>query len=62
VLPPNEVAAAFTNQVRLIVAQVVASIHQARTLANLRDTLLPKLMSGEMRVGHAEQLIVEVSR
>ena len=62
VLPPNEVAAAFTNQVRLIVAQVVASIHQARTLANLRDTLLPKLMSGEVRVGHAEQLIVEVSR
>ena len=27
-----------------------ANIHQSRTLATLRDTLLPKLLSGELSV------------
>jgi type I restriction enzyme S subunit len=30
---------------------------QSRTLAALRDTLLPKLLSGELRVKDAEQII-----
>lgn len=30
-----------------------------RTLANLRDTLLPRLMSGELRVGAAEKIVSE---
>lgn len=32
-----------------------------RTLATLRDTLLPRLMSGELRVGPARELIEEVA-
>jgi len=28
---------------------------QSRTLASLRDTLLPKLLSGELRISSAEQ-------
>ena len=28
-----------------------SSIHESRTLAALRDMLLPKLISGELRVG-----------
>jgi type I restriction enzyme S subunit len=30
---------------------------ESRTLATLRDTLLPKLMSGELRVRYAEKLV-----
>ncbi len=31
--------------------------HQSRTLATLRDTLLPKLLSGELKVQQAAQII-----
>jgi type I restriction enzyme S subunit len=34
---------------------------QSRTLAALRDTLLPKLISGELRVNDAEKLVREVA-
>ena len=30
-----------------------ANIHQAQTLATLRDTLLPRLISGQLRVPEA---------
>lgn len=30
----------------------MANLHQSRTLASLRDTLLPKLLSGELSVGN----------
>ena len=35
---------------------VVGNERQTRTLAALRDTLLPKLISGELRVKDAERL------
>jgi len=34
-----------------------ACSEESGTLANLRDTLLPKLVSGEMRVKDAEQFM-----
>ncbi len=34
-----------------------AAAREARTLAALRDTLLPKLLSGEIRVGDADRLV-----
>jgi type I restriction enzyme S subunit len=37
-----------------------SNIHQIRTLTNLRDTLLPKLISGELRVPEAEQMVAEL--
>ncbi|MEJ5309970.1 MAG: restriction endonuclease subunit S [Anaerolineae bacterium] len=50
VMPPETVAEAFTRQVRPLVDRIIAAIHESRTLAALRDTLLPKLISGELRV------------
>ena len=50
VLPPKELMIAFTEQVASLYNQITANIHQSRTLATLRDTLLPKLLSGELRV------------
>jgi len=32
---------------------------QSRTLATLRDTLLPKLLSGELRIKDAERFVSE---
>lgn len=34
---------------------------ESRTLADLRDTLLPKLISGELRIPDAEKLVSEVT-
>ena len=48
VLPPPELMAAFTAKVAPLYAQITANLHQSRTLATLRDTLLPKLLSGEL--------------
>jgi len=48
VLPPKEIMAAFTAKVAPLYAQITANLHQSRTLATLRDTLLPKLLSGEL--------------
>ncbi|MDZ7266887.1 MAG: restriction endonuclease subunit S [candidate division KSB1 bacterium] len=56
-LPPAPVAKAFTNVVRPSVDRIIASIHESRTLAALRDALLPKLISGELRVKDAERFL-----
>jgi type I restriction enzyme S subunit len=47
-LAPKEVLLAFDKHVTPLFLQVHANIHQSRTLATLRDTLLPKLLSGEL--------------
>ena len=53
VLPPKELMSAFTAKVAPLYAQITANLHQSRTLATLRDTLLPKLLSGELSVAAA---------
>ncbi len=57
VLPPSAVADAFTKQIQPAIERILASIHESRTLAALRDTLLPKLISGEVRVGDVERYV-----
>jgi type I restriction enzyme S subunit len=50
VLPPEELMVAFTAKVAPLYAQITANLQQSRTLATLRDTLLPKLLSGKLSV------------
>ena len=38
---------------------IVSNIHESRTLAELRDALLPKLLSGELTVPAAEEIVGE---
>jgi type I restriction enzyme S subunit len=57
VLPPDQIAKTFTEQIRLTVFRIIDSIHQSKTLAALRDTLLPKLISGELRVKQAKKIV-----
>ncbi len=49
-LPPQDKIIEFTQQVRLCWKRREVNHSQIRTLENLRDTLLPKLMNGEVRV------------
>lgn len=50
VMPPNQLAEAFTKQILPFIDHIMASIHESNTLACLRDVLLPRLISGELRV------------
>jgi restriction endonuclease S subunit len=54
VLPPKDLMAAFTAKVAPLYAQITANLHQSLTLATMRDTLLPKLLSGELTISGPE--------
>jgi type I restriction enzyme, R subunit len=47
------------GRLREAVRRLNAAIHQSRTLATLRDTLLPKLLSGELSVGDSTSRLVQ---
>ena len=49
-LPSVSVADAFESAVMPIMERILSNLHQSRAIAALRDTLLPKLVSGELRV------------
>ncbi len=48
--PSDEVIQQFNNYLESIESKLIYNSKQIQTLENLRDTLLPKLMSGEVRV------------
>jgi type I restriction enzyme, S subunit len=56
VVPPAELIAEFDRFARLARQARETRRAEAETLAALRDTLLPKLISGELRVRDAERL------
>jgi type I restriction enzyme S subunit len=49
-LPPNDLLNRFNESVEIYFNKIATNQTQIRTLTALRDTLLPKLMSGEIRV------------
>lgn len=55
-LPPAEVVDAFQNIAAPLFDRLVENERQAQTLATLRDTLLPRLISGQLRLPEAEAL------
>ena len=60
-LPHEAEAGELTDMVQPLVDQIIANIHESRTLAALRDALLPKLLSGEVRVEDAEKRVKGVA-
>lgn len=54
-------ARAFDHLVKPMTERIIGNVHEAKTLANTRDLLLPKLMSGEIRVREAEGLLGAVA-
>jgi len=49
-LPPAPLLEKFDECVSPLIHRIFANCNESRTLAALRDALLPKLLSGELRV------------
>ena len=56
-VPERSAVARYGAAVQPIFRRLKCLAHESRTLADLRDTLLPKLISGELRVPEAEGLV-----
>lgn len=56
ILPPEGVADRYSKLIESSDEKQAELIKQSHTLAQLRDTLLPKLISGELRVKDAERI------
>ncbi len=54
-VPPSDLLQAMDTVLSPLIERIVANNVESRTLATLRDTLLPKLMAGEVRVPVAEE-------
>lgn len=52
VIPPKELTNKFGEFVKPIHMKIMKNKEESRTLGSLRDSLLPKLMRGEVRVKH----------
>ena len=59
VAPPCEVACTYESKTSPMHRKQERLVKESRTLAALRDTLLPKLLSGEVRVPEAERVVGE---
>lgn len=57
VIPTPEMVEAFTTVTKPMFDQINRNIAQSRTLTTLRDTLLPRLLSGELSVAVASRQI-----
>ena len=57
VIPPDETVFAYEQTAKPLNDKIIANVEQIQTLENLRDTLLPKLMSGEVRVQFKQESV-----
>ena len=61
VRPGSAVMISFGEVVTPLMDRILANVEESRTLAATRDLLLPKLMSGELRVQTAERAVEAVA-
>lgn len=54
IVPDQGSLSAFVEIAAPLVSKVFANCNESRMLAELRDTLLPRLISGELRVGEID--------
>jgi type I restriction enzyme S subunit len=59
--PPNELAEIFGRIVKPLFTRAHTAAEESRALAALRDTLVPKLIGGELRVKDADKLAEAVA-
>lgn len=60
-VPPKPVLDSFVAIVSPMFQKITVNIRESKTLAALRDALLPKLLSGEIRIKQAEKIVGEVA-
>jgi len=58
-VPPPEELDTFGSMAEPLLARIAAADRESDTLTEIRDTLLPKLISGEIRVPEAEEVVEE---
>ncbi|ELO1557553.1 restriction endonuclease subunit S [Aeromonas hydrophila] len=58
-IPPTELALTYMDVVKPMFAQITDNVLQAQTLAILRDALLPRLISGQLRLPETEAALQE---
>ena len=59
IVPSEKVAMAFNDVISPLQQKITENHRQAQTLANLRDTLLPRLITGQLRLPDAEAMVAE---
>ena len=59
-VPPAQILVSFHEIVKPLFASLAENHVQAQTLTQLRDTLLPRLISGQLRLPEAEATVEEV--
>jgi type I restriction enzyme S subunit len=59
-LPPEEILVKFGLLASDLMRRISANADQSVILSKIRDTLLPKLISGEIRIPDAEKMLEEV--
>jgi type I restriction enzyme S subunit len=59
--PPQKLISQFTQITKSAFERVNYSLFESKTLRDTRDTLLPKLLSGEIRIKDAEKVVEEVA-
>ena len=60
VLPPPNLAETFESTINPAMERILSNLHESLSLTSLRDTLLPKLISGKLAVKDAEKFIGRV--
>lgn len=61
VLPPESLVLEYCRLTASMYAAQASNIKQSQALAQLRDTLLPKLLAGELTIPEAEEQVAEVA-
>nr|WP_234488731.1 restriction endonuclease subunit S [Oxynema sp. CENA135] len=61
VVPPSNVIEAANQKMIPLLENLILTHLESRTIISIRDTLLPKLLSGEIRVKDAEKVVEEVT-
>ncbi|MCA1862462.1 restriction endonuclease subunit S [Janthinobacterium sp. HSC-3S05] len=59
VLPPDEILAKFDAVASILREKIFSNIEQIDSLSTLRDTMLPRLISGQLRLPEAETILEE---
>jgi type I restriction enzyme S subunit len=59
VIPSNDLYATFENLITSFFNKIKLNIEETKNLISLRDALLPKLISGELQIPDAENLVEE---
>ena len=60
-IPPTQIVRAYQDTVQPLIQRIGRNINLSRILRQVRDLLLPKLISGELRVKNVEKIVESVA-